>query len=200
MGALRRVWPRSPRLVAATTGVAIAVAAGPAGADDKAFGLVLSGTWLGTTRSTVTPSAGVGAECLMLGFEESRPRPWFFIVGGFVVAPLDQDDARPQRDAIDVHGRLGARLTFRPWMQPYAAAGLDALYVGTHGDMGPFKRGTTLGVSFTGGVLGRLGDHLLYTATVGYLGAIVPGTGDELDGLIVQLGLGLRMGEYRWTP
>ena len=70
-----------------------------------------------------------------------------------------------------------------------SALGLDVLSITTRTKT-ETMRGTTLGISAQAGFMGRIGDRLMYRASATYIGAIVPGTGDALDGLVFQVGLG----------
>ena len=60
---------------------------------------------------------------------------------------------------------------------------------------GETLRGTTLGVNAHAGLMGKVTGQWVYRASATYLGAIVPGTGDDLGGLVLQFGLGRTFGD-----
>jgi hypothetical protein len=97
------------------------------------------------------------------------------------------------RDIFDLHIMAGMTPASRSAaVSPYAGVGLDVLSITTRDhDKGVTVRGTTLGVSAQAGVLGRVADKGLIKASASYLGAIVPGTGDDLGGLVLQLAVGM---------
>jgi hypothetical protein len=76
---------------------------------------------------------------------------------------------------------------------PFGAIGLDVLNVTSHVAGGETHRGTTLGLHARGGFMGYLTKQWIYTVSVTYLGAVVPGTGDDLGGLVLQAGLGVAL-------
>ena len=67
---------------------------------------------------------------------------------------------------------------------------LDVLYMTTRVPDGDSARGTTLGLNAQAGFMGFLGKTWVYRVSGSYLGAIVPGTGDDLGGLVLQAGIG----------
>lgn len=99
--------------------------------------------------------------------------------------------APERRDIFDFHVQLGLKPedTRGKAVAPFLALGLDVLYVTSYQDKRSY-RGTTLGASAQAGILGYAGERLSYRASAGYLGAIVPGTGDDLGALVLQVGLG----------
>jgi hypothetical protein len=111
--------------------------------------------------------------------------------GGFgAFAAIGAPGTDTRRDVLDVHTSVGVKPKRSDSIAPYIAVGLNVLHVTTHQPMRTL-RGTTLGINAQVGLLGRIGEKLFLRANVGYLGAIVPGTGEDLGGWIVQAGLGL---------
>ena len=110
-------------------------------------------------------------------------------IGAFAAMGAAGTDQR--RDVLDVHMQIGLKAE-RKTLAPYASVGLDVLQITTH-RMDTTLRGTTLGLSAQVGVLGTAGDKLMYRASAGYLGAIVPGTGEDLGGWMLQIGVGWRI-------
>ena len=111
-------------------------------------------------------------------------------IGGF--ATIGAEGGPSRQDLLDVHFQVGMKPEHAAHFAPYLGLGLDVLHVTTH-TMDHDYRGTTLGISAQGGVIGMLGDKAMFRATAGYLGAIVPGTGDDLGAWVLQVGIGLRM-------
>ena len=168
----------------------LGLVAGPghALADKDETAILIDGTWL-KPRDGYAASAGMGAELRFVVDNE----PFTMSLGGF--ATLGQQGASGRgRDVFDVHFQVGAKLFGKRMraLAPYVGLGLDVLHITTH-EPGMELRGTTLGVMAVGGFMGSIGDRIVYRATVGYLGAIVPGTGDDLGGLVFQLGVGARL-------
>jgi len=181
------------RRLAFVVAAALAVPA-TAGADPDYTAVLAGPAWLGASAtapmgSGVGGSAGVAAEVRMLDDDE----PFTCALGGFAV--VGQAGGAVHRDVIDLHVQVGPRMPGKRWrgIAPYAALGLDVVHVTTHDEMGT-TAGSTLGVSATGGLLGVIGERVVYRATVGYLGAIVPGSGQPLGGLTIQLGVGFVVG------
>jgi hypothetical protein len=135
----------------------------------------------------VSQSSGAGGDILLLPTSS-----WLVQIGGYGVfgKPATGVEAR---DIFDLHLQVGMTPAGRSAsVSPYACVGIDVLSITTRDhDKGETERGTTLGVSAQVGVLGRIGDRGLVKASGSYLGAIVPGTGDDLGGLVLQLAAGL---------
>jgi hypothetical protein len=131
-------------------------------------------------------ATGVGIELRFVPDDECMTGS----IGGF--AAIGDEGAPMRRDVLDVHFQVGFKPERPGKIAPYIGVGLDVLHVTTH-QMDRSLRGTTLGISAQAGVLGPIGDTLVYRATVGYMGAIVPGTGDDLGGLMLQVGLGFKI-------
>jgi hypothetical protein len=137
-------------------------------------------------------SQGLGATMHVVG----RRTPMRMSIGGF--AALGQPDGnKDMRDIYDIHFDLGLNPETRNrWpLVPFVSVGVDFLYVNTRmGDGTPAgstsAAGMTMGMNARGGFFGFLGERWVYHASVAYIGAVVPGTGEGLDGLVVQLGLG----------
>ena len=161
-----------------------AALAGEARGDDT--GLVLSGTMVKPIggEGRITESTGAGGEILILPGDSVLVQ-----IGGF--GALGRSAAgKESRDIFDLHMQVGLAAS-RSSIAPYACLGLDVLSLTTRDqDKGETLRGTTLGVSAQAGLLGRFGDRGLVKASATYLGAIVPGTGDDLGGLVLQLAVG----------
>ena len=174
--------------------VALLAIAAPARAQPQ-FAVVFGPAALGDRDAGARGAVGGGADFLMLGYEGGTVRSswsWFAQLGG--LAAIGRAAPR-HRDVIDVHARGGLLARPRAWLEPFVAGGADALQITSY-DGDAVARGTTLGVSLTAGVLGRLSRHVEYQLTAGWTDAIVPGTGAELDAFVEQIGLGFRMSEY----
>jgi hypothetical protein len=172
----------------AAAAAALVVTAGPgvARADDEEMAIVLAATSL-LPRDGYAASHGVGAEMRFMSDRE----PLTMALGGFA-AVGQQERGELGRDVFDLHFQGAGKLGGSRWLSAYAGLGLDLLHVTTHAP-GAEERGTTLGVSAMVGFLGTAGERIVWRAEVGYLGAIVPGTGDDLGGVVLQLGLGARL-------
>jgi hypothetical protein len=138
----------------------------------------------------VTAGQGYGVRFSMLPGHEA----FFFTIGGFFT--IGQGSCcKEMRDLYD----LGFDLGLKPEsprlkaLVPFAALGLDVLNVSTRYADGSSLHGTTLGIHVRAGIMGALGARWFYQASAAYLGAVVPGTGDPLGGLVVQFGLGVRL-------
>jgi hypothetical protein len=162
-----------------------AALAGQARADQT--GLVLSGTLVKPMggEGRITESTGAGGEILMLPSSSVLVQ-----IGGF--GALGQSaDGKEARDIYDLHLLVGLITSRSAAVAPYACLGIDVLSLTSRDrDKGETVRGTTLGVSAQAGLLGRFGDRGLVKVSGSYLGAIVPGTGDDLAGLVLQLAVG----------
>jgi len=165
----------------------LAGASGVALADPT--GLLVNGTVVKPIggEGHVGQSSGAGGEILLLPTSS-----WLVQIGGYGVfgRPATGVEAR---DIFDLHLQVGMTPASRTAaVAPYACLGIDVLSITTRDhDKGETARGTTLGVSAQAGVLGRIGDRGLVKASGTYLGAIVPGTGDDLGGLVLQLAAGM---------
>jgi hypothetical protein len=178
---------RTLSLRAATVAV-IALAAGPgiARADSEEMAIVLSATTL-LPRDGYAGSHGVGAEMRFMSDRE----PLTMALGGFATVG-QQGRGELGRDVFDLRFGGGGKLGGSRWLSAYAGLGLDLLHITTHLP-GAEERGTTIGVSAMVGFLGTVGERIVWRVEVGYLGAIVPGTGDDLGGVVLQMGLGARL-------
>ncbi len=162
-------------------------AASPARADQT--GLLIDGTLVkpigGDGR--VAESSGAGGEIVLLPTSS-----WIVQIGGYGVFGRPGTGVEA-RDIFDLHLIAGMTPASRSaTLAPYAGVGLDVLSITTRDhDKGETERGTTLGVSAQAGLLGRFADRGLVKASATYLGAIVPGTGDDLGGLVLQLAVGM---------
>jgi hypothetical protein len=171
--------------LAALASLALAAGAGPARAGDDAA-LVVDATML-YPKDGFAASTGLGAELRFLEDDFLT-----MSMGGFAALGQHEEGGKG-RDVFDVHFQVGGRFG-KAAFSPYHGLGLDVLHITTH-ERGMDHRGTTLGVSAAGGVMGRVGKSFMWRATAGYIGAIVPGTGDDLGGIVFQLGLGAEIAD-----
>ncbi len=166
---------------------AVLALAAPAVADDD-LALLATGAWM-MPRGEVGESIGGGAEARMaddhvtLGFGAS------VLVGRM--------PAERRRDVMDVNFNVGLLLCERcESISPYTGIGLDILHITTH-EPTRSVRGSTLGLSGHLGLMGRIGDDdddaWMWRATATYLGAIVPGTGEDLGGVTLSFAVGKRI-------
>ncbi len=173
----------------ATLFAALGITAGAAGtahADSEETVLAVNLTSILPQDGIHAGADGVGAELRF--FDEDE-----MLTGGFsAFAAFGRHGADQRRDVLDVRFHLGMKPEDAERVAPYAGVGLDLLHVTTHtyGADSMTARGTTLGVSVEAGVMGKASRFWFYRASVGYLGAIVPGTGDDLGGVVVQFGVG----------
>jgi len=153
----------------------------PAFAEDPAA-LVVDATHIAAKRGVHAGANGAGVELRFAPDDEAITGS----IGGFAAVGERGDVMR--RDVLDVHFQFGIKAK-KTAIAPYVGLGLDVLHVTTHVDAMTY-RGTTLGISAQVGLLGRIGEHTVFRATAGYMGAIVPGTGDDLGAVVLQLGVG----------
>jgi hypothetical protein len=78
------------------------------------------------------------------------------------------------------------------WFVPFGDVGLDALVVNTVSADGVRHLGPTIGADVRVGVLGLLGNRLMYAVSASYLGAVAPGIGDNAGGVMLQASVGWR--------
>jgi hypothetical protein len=175
------------RLLLSTLLAAWLVAPTPALADDEGA-IIVDVTQVMPRSGVHAGSTGIGGEIRFFDGHECFTGG----IGGF--ATVGAEGAPTRQDLLDVHFQFAMKPERADHIAPYLGVGLDVLHVTTH-EMTRELRGTTLGISAQLGVLGNLGDKLVYRATAGYLGAIVPGTGDDLGAWVLQVGIGLRMGD-----
>ncbi len=144
-----------------------------------------------TDSERMSDGRGLGAEmAVVCGCDHM-----FFVFGGFAsIGERENSDVGPSklsRDIYDVHLNMGfTPATKRKRLSPFISIGVDFLYTNTHLLDDSSAAGVTMGMNARGGVFGSIGKDWFYHASVEYLGAVVPGTGEGLDGVIVQLGLG----------
>ena len=140
----------------------------------------------------VTNSLGYGGEIRMMPHRE----PVTVSIGGFYSLG-ERQAGKVARDLYDFHVNVGfkSERSRGAHLIPFATLGLDVLFVTSHQPDGMTHRGTTLGVNASAGVLGHLTDTWVYRVNASYLGAIVPGTGDDLGGLVMQVGFGKLIGD-----
>lgn len=164
--------------------LAPAVAPAIASADEETA-LIIDVTHLTPRQGLHAGASGLGAELRFLSDHECMTGSF----GAFAAFGEQGTDVR--QDVLDVHMQVGVKPEHAEHFIPYLGLGLDVLHVTTHETAPSMSfRGTTLGISAVAGFMGHATDKLVYRATVGYLGAIVPGTGDDLGGVMLQIGLG----------
>lgn len=140
----------------------------------------------------VSNSLGYGAEIRMMPHRE----PFTVSFGGFFGLGERQPD-KVARDLYDFHFNIGfkASKSRRRHLIPFLTVGLDVLFITSHQPDGATFKGTTLGLNASAGFLGHISDTWVYRVNGSYLGAIVPGTGDDLGGLVLQAGVGKLLGD-----
>jgi hypothetical protein len=171
------------RILIVTTAALLAPT--PAFADDEG-GIIIDATHIVAREGVHAGGSGIGAELRFFDGHECFTGS----IGGFATVGAEGGPSR--QDILDVHFQAGVKPERAERIAPYLSLGLDVLHVTTH-RAGMDMRGTTVGVSAQGGVMGKIGDRGVFRATAGYLGAIVPGTGDDLGAWVLQLGVGLMM-------
>ncbi len=180
------------RYIAIATALVItAAAAGRAHAGGPEGYMVVDSSVL-LPQDDVADSVGYGFELRMV----DRRSPLTMAVGGF--AAIGQADGKKaMRDVYDLHYNVGVKpeRTRGKMLIPYLSVGMNFLGVTTREPAGQTYRGTTIGLNAQAGVMGHLGDKWLYRASATYLGAIVPGTGDDLGGVVLSIGVGRRLFE-----
>jgi len=161
-----------------------AVTASPAAAED---GLALMGgaAWM-MPRGDVGEAVGGGAEARLIDDEAT--------VGMSLIGLVGRTPAERRRDIMDVRIDAGLRPCKKcRAISPYLALGVDVLHVTTH-EPTRSVRGSTLGLSAHAGLMGRIGDDgWAWRAGATYLGAIVPGTGEDLGGISLSFAVGKRI-------
>jgi hypothetical protein len=162
---------------------AVLVTPSPAFAGDEG-GIIIDATHILPREGVHAGATGIGAEVRFLDTGECITGS----IGGFATVGAEGGPVR--QDVLDVHFQVGMKPERMERFAPYLGVGLDVLHVTTH-EMERSMRGTTLGISGQAGVIGKVGDSMMFRATAGYLGAIVPGTGDDLGAWVLQLGIGL---------
>lgn len=162
-------------LIVLTTGAAVAHA-------DDDMSLLVTGGYM-APRGGIAEAAGGGAEL--------RLHDDHLTVGLGATALVGRAPATRRRDLMDVRADIGLRLCERcEHVTPYVGIGLDVLHVTTHEGTRSF-RGSTLGLSGHVGLLGEMDDgKWTWRMGVSYLGAIVPGSGEDLGGVTLSVGFG----------
>lgn len=143
-----------------------------------------------TNGELLNDSRGMGVAMRVLGKRE----PFNMEVGAFGAIGLS-DGQRAMRDIYDVHVNFGLNppTKKRRFMVPFVSVGINFLYLSTRTPDGTSASGMTMGMNAKGGIFGHITDDWIYTANVSYIGAVVPGTGEGLDGMVFQVGLGKRI-------
>ncbi len=160
---------------------ALATLAGTASADDD-LALMATGAWM-------MPSGEIGES--YGGGAEARMADDHLTIGFGAKGLVGRTPALRRRDIMDVSFDVGLMLCERcESITPYTAVGLDILHITTH-EPTRSVRGSTLGLSGHVGLMGRLGDdEWIWRASASYLGAIVPGTGEDLGGVTLSIAVG----------
>lgn len=143
-----------------------------------------------TNDELLSDSRGLGASMRVFGTRE----PFNLELGAFAAIGKGGGE-RAMRDIYDVHVNFGLNppTKKRRLIVPFVSVGLDFLYVSTRTPDGASASGMTMGMNAKGGIFGYITDDWIYTANVSYIGAVVPGTGEGLDGVIFQVGFGKRL-------
>lgn len=183
---------RASTLLALLAAISLPVVSGAdAHADDVDGVITFDGLYVASTNSELlNDSRGMGASMRVLGAGE----PFNMEIGAFAAIGM-ADGQRAMRDVYDIHLNMGlnAPTKKRRIAVPFVSIGLDFLYVNTRAPDGTSAAGMTMGMNAKGGLFGYITKNWIYTANVSYIGAVVPGTGAGLDGLIFQVGLGKRL-------
>lgn len=163
---------------------------GPAAAGVEGV-LTFDGAFVATPDAErFTDARGAGMTMRVFGKRE----PFNLQVGAFAALGRPASD-RLMRDIYDVHLSMGLNPPTKKsrLLVPFASLGVDFLYVSTRAPDGNRAAGMTMGLDLRGGVFGHITEDWMYTATAAYIGAVVPGTGEGLDGLVFQVGIGKRL-------
>jgi len=163
-----------------------------AGGEETA--IVVDGTMIEplAEEGRVSTSLGHGAEIRFMPHREAVT----ISLGGYY-ALGQPDGGKTMRDIYDFHFNVGYKLerSRGKLLVPYLSVGLDVLHMTTRvPDEGTY-RGITLGLNAQAGFLGHISKSWVYRVSGSYLGAIVPGTGDDLGGVVLQAGLGKIFGK-----
>ena len=170
------------RTTLAIAALLLAASAGTAAADDD-LALMATGAWM-MPRGNVGESYGGGAEARMADDHMT--------LGFGARALVGRAPAERRRDVMDVDFNVGLLLCECESISPYVGIGLDILHITTH-EPTRSVRGSTLGLSGHAGLMGKLGDDddgWIWRASAQYLGAIVPGTGEDLGGITLSIAVG----------
>jgi hypothetical protein len=168
----------------AIAALVVAGSAGSAAADDD-LALMATGAWM-MPRGGFGEAYGGGAEARMIDDN--------ITIGFGARALVGRAPAERRRDVMDVDFNVGVVLCDRcKSFAPYLGVGLDILHITTH-EPTRSVRGSTLGLSGSAGLMGEVGEvgdrDWMWRAGVQYLGAIVPGTGEDLGGVTLSLAVG----------
>jgi hypothetical protein len=161
---------------------ALAATAGTAAADDD-LALLATGAWM-MPRGDIGEAYGGGAEARMADDH--------LTLGFGARALVGRAPAERRRDVMDVDFNVGLMMCEKcESLTPYVGVGLDILHITTH-EPTRSVRGSTLGLSGHFGLMGRIGedDEWMWRASAQYLGAIVPGTGEDLGGITLSIAVG----------
>ena len=166
----------------------------PAHAGDPESALVVDTTMIEplAEEGRVATSLGYGAEIRIMPNRELITGS----IGGYY-ALGQADGGKTMRDIFDFHFNIGIKRerSKGKGLIPFMTFGLDVIHMTTRVVDGDTHRGVTLGINAQAGVLGYLSKRWVYRASATYLGAIVPGTGDDLGGLVLQAGIGRMFGK-----
>jgi hypothetical protein len=176
---------KNMRTTFAVSALVLVASAGIAVADDD-LALMATGAWM-------MPRGGVGEA--YGGGAEARMADDHLTIGFGARALVGQVPAARRRDVMDVDFNVGVLFCECESIAPYLGVGLDILHITTH-EPTRSVRGSTIGLSGHAGLMGRLGDDddgWIWRASAQYLGAIVPGTGEDLGGVTLSIAIGKRI-------
>lgn len=178
------------------------LAASSAHANDTNGGVIVRAIDL-RARNGVAEGIGAGVDAALVpwsgtkymdcpsGCIQGPYQPVYFAVGAFATHGLGSD-SDTRRDLYGLRASIGLGKGPTDWFIPFGAVGLDAMIVDTAFVDGTHALGPTIGADVRVGVLGMLGDRLIYAVSASYLGAVAPGAGDNAGGLMLEMSLGWR--------
>lgn len=192
-----------PRLAWVGAGVLVAsLPASRAAANDTNAGVFVHASDM-RPRDGVAEGVGAGVEAALVPWRGTRYmdcpsgciqgpyQPAYAGVGAFVTHGVGSEpDTR--RDLYRLRVSMGLGKGPTDWFIPFGAVGLDALVVDSVASDRTRHLGPTLGADVRVGVLGTIGDGLMYAVSASYLGAVAPGIGDNAGGLELELSIGWR--------
>jgi hypothetical protein len=181
--------------------------ASPVAANDTNGGIFVHAIDL-RPRNGAAEGIGAGIEAALVPWKGTRYmdcpsgciqgpyQPVYFGVGAFATHSTGTD-ADTRRDLYGLSVSIGLGKGPTDWFIPFCDVGLDARVVNTiSADSvsadGVHHLGPTIGADVRVGVLGLVGDRLMYAVSASYLGAVAPGTGDNAGGLLLQASIGWR--------
>ena len=203
-----RFGPRSINHVAFLGAFAVLLATSPVRANDTNAGVFVHAVDL-RPQNDAAEGIGIGVEGALVPWSGTRfmdcpsgciqgpYQPVYFGVGAFATRSVG-GDTDTRRDLYGLRASIGFGKGPTDWFIPFGAIGLDALIVDTVSFDGTMSGGDTrdlgptIGADVRAGVLGMLGDRLMYAVSASYLGAVALGTGDNAGGLMLEISVGWR--------